>query len=71
MHHAPAAPGCGQAAGLPGTVWQRVPVPEVRVCAGAAAELREAAQGVLPGMQGALRQHGAVYDERHGRADLS
>ena len=43
----------------------------MRVCAGAAAELREAAQGVLPGMQGALRQHGAVYDERHGRADLS
>ena len=37
----------------------------MRVCAGAAAELRGAAGEVLQGVQGALREYGAVYAQRH------
>lgn len=55
---------------MPGTVWERVSVPEMRLCVGAAAELREAAGGILPGMQAALRQHGAVYGQGCGGAGL-
>lgn len=39
--------GRGQAASVPGTVWERVSVPEVRVCAGADVGVCEAAGGVL------------------------
>ena len=43
----------------------------MRVCAGAAAELRGAAGEVLQGVQGALREYGAVYGEGGGWAYLS
>ena len=46
----PAAVGCGQAAGVPGEVWEWISLSEVRVCAGADAGVCEAAGGVLPGM---------------------
>ena len=71
MHRAPARAGCGQAAGMPGKVREWVSVPEVRVCAGAAAELRGAAGEVLQGVQGALREYGAVYGEGGRWAGLS
>lgn len=71
MYCSAAAAGCGQALGLSGEVWEWVFVPEVRVCIGAAAELRKAAGGILPGVQGALRQYGEVYAERERRAGLS
>ena len=70
MHHTPAQTGRGQAAGLPGAVWERVFVPEMRICAGAAAGVCEAAQGVLSGVQGTLCQHRAVYDQGSGWAGL-
>ena len=63
MHHASAAAGCGQAAGVPRAIWEWISLSEVWVCAGAAAELREVAGDVLSGVPGALRQHGAVYGE--------
>ena len=63
--------GCGQAAPVPGEVWERVSLSEVRVCAGAAAGLRGVAGEVLQGMQGALREYGAVYGEGGGWAHLS
>ena len=71
MHHAAAAAGRGQAAGMPGKVWERVSLSEVRVCAGAAAGVCGASGGVLPGVQGALRQYGAVYDQGGGGVGLS
>lgn len=70
MHHRPAPAGYGQAPGMPGAVRERVFVSEVRVCAGTAPELREAAESLLPGVQGALRQHSAVHAQRRGRAGL-
>lgn len=70
MHLASTAAGCGQAAGLSGAVWERVSVPEVRVRAGAAAGVCEAAGGFLQGMPGALCEYGAVYAERGGRVGL-
>ena len=54
----------GEAAAVPGAVWERVPVSEVRVCIGAAAGVCRFAEVLLPGMPGALSQHGAVYGER-------
>ena len=70
MHCAAAAVGRGQAGGLSGTVWEWISVPEVRVCAGAAAGVCEPARGFLPGVQEALRQYGEVYAERGGWAGL-
>lgn len=61
MYYSAAAVGCGQTAGLSGEVWERVSVPEVWVCIRAAAGVCETAGDVLPGVQGALRQYGAVY----------
>ena len=55
VHCAAAAAGCGQAASVPGAVWEWVSLSEVRVCAGAAAGICGAAGEVLSGMQGALR----------------
>ena len=54
MHRAPAAVGCGQAAGVPGEVWEWISLSEVRVCAGAATGVCGAAGEVLSGVQGAL-----------------
>ena len=71
MYNEAAAAGCGQAAGLSGAVWEWVSVPEVWVCAGAAAGLCEAAGGVLSGVQRTLCQYGAVYGERGRWADVS
>lgn len=71
MHRAPAAVGCGQAAGVPGEVWEWVSLSEVRVCAGAATGVCGAAGEVLQGVQGALREYGAVYGEGGRWAGLS
>ena len=54
MHHAAAGAGFGQAVGVFGEVWERVPLSEVRVCAGAGAGVCQAAGEVLSGVQGAL-----------------
>ena len=70
MHRAAAGAGCGQAAPVPGEVWERVSLSEVRVCAGAVAGVCGAAGEVLQGMQGALREHGAVYGEGGGGVGL-
>lgn len=43
MHHASAATGHGQNPDMPGAVWERIFIPEVRVCAGVVPGLREAA----------------------------
>ena len=70
--HCPAATaGCGQAASVPGEVWEWVSVPEVRVCSGADAGVCEAAGNVLQGVPGALCQYGAVYGEGGGGVGLS
>ena len=71
MYYAAATAGCGQAVGLSGAVWEWVSLSEMRVCAGAAAGICEAAGGFLPRVPGALRQYGAVYAERGGWAGLS
>lgn len=63
MYNAVAVAGCGQAAGVSGEVWEGVPLPEVRLCAGAAAGLCEAAGGVLQGMPGEVPQYCAVFGE--------
>ena len=70
MHRAPARAGCGQAAGMPGKVWEWVSVPVVRVCAGTVAELCEATGEVLSGVLGELRQYGEVYGEGGGGAGV-
>lgn len=70
MHHAVAAAGYGQAASVSGAVWQWVSLSKMRICAGAAAEVCEAARGFLSGVQGALRQYGTVYGERGGWAGV-
>lgn len=41
------------------------------LCAGATPRVCEAAKFVLQGVQGTLRQYGAVYGERCGRFSLS
>ena len=71
VHCAAAATGRGQAASVPGAVWEWVSVPEVRVCSGADAGVCEAAGDILQGVPGALRQYGAVYGEGGGGVDLS
>ena len=70
VHHEAAAAGCGQAAGVPGAVRERVSLSEVRVCAGAVAGVCGAAGEVLQGMQGTLREYGAVYGEGGGGVGL-
>ena len=70
MHCAAAAVGRRQAASVPGAVWERVSVPEVRVCAGAAAGVCEVAGRILSGVQKALCQYCAVYGEGGGGAGL-
>lgn len=54
-----------------GEIWKWVSVSEMRICAGAATGVRRFAGVVLPGMQGALRQYGAVYDQGGGGIGLS
>ena len=71
VHHEAAGAGRGQTAPVPGEVWERVSVPEVRVCSGADAGVCEAAGDILQGVPGALRQYGAVYGEGGGGVDLS
>ena len=71
MYRAVATARCGQAAPVPGAVWERVSVPEVRVCAGADAGVCGATGVVLPGVPGALRQYGAVYGQRGCRFGVS
>ena len=66
MHHAAAGAGFGQAVGVFGEVWEGVPLSEVRVCAGAVAELCEVAGEVLPGMPGEVSGDGAVCGEGDG-----
>ena len=70
MHRAAAGVGCGQAAPVPGEVWERVSLSEVWVCAGAVAGVCGAAGGFLSGVQGALREYGAVYGEGGGWVGL-
>lgn len=70
MHQAAAAIRHGQAVGMSEEVWKRLPVSEMRLCAGAAAELCDAAGSFLPGMPGALPQYRAVYGERGGGVGL-
>lgn len=53
---------------MPGAVWERISLSEMRIRAGAAAELREAARGFLPGMPGASSQYRAVHGQGSGRA---
>ena len=55
VHRAASEAGCGQAAGMPGEVWEWVSLSEVRICAGAAAGVCGAAGGFLPGVPGSLR----------------
>ena len=62
VHREDSAVGCGQAAGVPGKIWEWVPVSEMRVCAGADAGVCGAAGEILSGVQGTLCQYSAVYD---------
>ena len=70
MHQAAAAIRHGQAVGMSEEVWKRLPVSEMRLCAGAAASLREAAGSFLPGMPGEVSGDGAVCGEGDGGVGL-
>ena len=71
MHHAATKAGRGQAVTVSGEIWERLSVPEVRVCDGTATGVCGFAGEVLSGVSGALRQYGAVYDQGGGGVGLS